>query len=101
MIGASTGMIVGIYAALLLFGVAYNLLVAWLEKKGYLHGFTALAVVVGVLATLGGVALISWQFALISLGAFCASGAPMLIGSILRYVKEREAAIRKMREDLR
>lgn len=101
MSGASTGLIVGVYAVLLLFGVGYNLLIAWMERKRYLHGFTAFAVVAGVLVTLAGVALVNWQAALLVLGAFCASGAPMVIGSIIRYVKEREAVIQALRDDIR
>lgn len=101
MSGVSTGLIVGVYAVLLLFGVGYNLLIAWLERRHYLHGHTALAVVGGVLITLAGVALVSWQAALLALGAFCASGIPMVLGSIWRSMKESDELLADLRKDIR
>lgn len=82
--------ILAIYLAGLIFGIGYNLLIGWAEKKRYLEGYTWLAVVVGVLATLGLTAVMDWAFALFALGSFCFTGAPMAMGAIWRHVKARE-----------
>jgi hypothetical protein len=75
---------------LVLFGVLYNQLIGWTERHGYLEGFTSLAVALGAAVTLGGVALLSWQAALLCLGAFTATGSPMIAGSIWRYISTRK-----------
>ena len=69
---------------LLMFGLAYNALVHALGDRK--EGYTGLLVVAGVLVTLGAVAMISWQAALLSLGAFAASGTPMLVGDVVRHI---------------
>ena len=80
--------------ALLLFGIAYNAAVAWLEKSGRSRGSTALLVVAGVLATLVGMGLIDrmvdWNAFFIGLAAFTASGTPMILGSLWRSAQERQ-----------
>jgi hypothetical protein len=68
----------------------YNVVISWLAREGYLDGFVSISVVVGVAYT---VAFISpWlgyeAVALLAL-AFIASGSPMLVGSIARYVHQR------------
>lgn len=78
------------YLFLLLFGMLFNLAISEFERRGWLEGYTALAVVLGVLVTLAVVSVFSWQFALITLGAFVCSGAPMIAGSIYRHVRSRE-----------
>ncbi len=88
-------LILAIYLALILFGIGFNLLVAGMEKRGYLEGFTSLAVVVGTLVTLGGLAVIWWPAAVLALGAFAASGLPMVAGSIWRYI-QRRAQVQKV-----
>lgn len=84
--------------ALFVFGLAYNALVDYADRRGYLAGFTWLAVVFGVGMTLAGVVLAfwseelqGWQFGWISLAAFASSGAPMAIGAVVRYVSIRHA----------
>lgn len=81
------GMVVGF---LFVFGVAFNLLIGWVERQGWLDGFTALAVVVGVGVTLlaAGI-LIGFEDVLVVLVCFAASGAPMVLGSWWRYVNRR------------
>lgn len=79
-----------VYLALFVFGIAYNQLIAWMEKKKYLEGYTAFAVAGGVTITLGAVAFIDWEAALLVLGAFCCSGAWMVIGSWWRHVQARK-----------
>lgn len=78
-----------ILAALFIFGLLYNEIISYFERKGYLEGYTALAVALGVLVTLGGVALVDYMAALIVLLAFIASGTPMLAGSIWRHMQAR------------
>lgn len=75
------GTIAAVFFGLLLFGVGYNAFVAWLERRGYTEGYLSLIVSFGVAMTLVGVAILNIQAALITLGAFIASGTPMIIGS--------------------
>lgn len=98
MIGDRMGLI-AVYSVLVLFGVGYNLLVAWVEERGYIRGYVALFVAGGVLITLVGVALITPIGALITLGAFVASGTPMILGSIWRYIKDRERELDSLRNE--
>lgn len=96
------GLILAVYLGLILFGVGYNALVSWLDREGYVEGYLAFIVAIGVAVSLAGVALLSWQAALLALGAFTASGIPMIIGSVSRYVKRRRAAQQTLsREALR
>ncbi|MEZ0396804.1 MAG: hypothetical protein ABWK53_10305 [Anaerolineales bacterium] len=87
-----SGVILAVFFGLMLFGIGYNALVAWLERKGYTEGFLSLVVALGVAVTLAGVAVLSIQAALLTLGAFVASGTPMIVGSIVRYLQKREEA---------
>ncbi len=68
----------------------YNALIARLERKGYHDGYVSLFVVGGVAYTLlAGVWLIGLEPTLILLAAFAASGLPMVVGSISRYIRQR------------
>lgn len=91
-----SGTIAAVYLGLALFGVGYNALVEWLERKGYTEGFLSLIVALGVAITLIGVAVLSVQAAILTLLAFTASGTPMIAGSILRYLRAREEARKQM-----
>lgn len=95
------GVISAVFLGLLLFGIAYNSLVAWLERRGYTEGYLSLIVAFGVAMTLVGVAVLSIQGALLTLGAFIASGTPMIIGSIARYLKARDEAKRTMLDEVK
>lgn len=75
-----------------MYGLAYNSLVNYLGER--LHGYTALMVAGGVLVTLAGAAMISWQAAGLVLACFVASGTPMILGDIARTVERREKSIR-------
>lgn len=99
-IGADFGVISAVLMGLFLFGIGYNSLVAWLERKGYTEGYLSLIVAFGVAVTLAGVAILSIQAALITLGAFIASGTPMIIGSIVRYLRKREEMKRSIIEEI-
>lgn len=94
------GVISAVLLGLLLFGIGYNAFVSWAERRGYTEGFLSLIVAFGVFVTLCGVAILSIHAALLTLGAFAATGTPMIIGSILRYLKARETAKRAMLEEL-
>jgi hypothetical protein len=86
-----------ILVALFWFGVAYNAWVGDLRERK--EGYTALLVVVGVIVTLLGAALINWQAALIVFACFAASGLPMVLGDIQRTIKLREDAIQRIRRE--
>jgi hypothetical protein len=77
--------LIAIYLALLLFGIAYNWLTAWSEKTGFIRGYTAFFVAGGVLVTLAAMAVISPAFALLTAMAFVFSGTPMIVGSMVRH----------------
>lgn len=91
-IGLDWGKVAAVYGSLFVLGFAYNALVAWLEKMGYDEGYTALLVVFGTLLTLTGVAVLSWRWAMVTLGAFAASGFWMVVGSWWRYARARRHA---------
>jgi hypothetical protein len=84
------GAIAAVFLGLVLFGIGYNAFVAWLERRGYTEGYLSLIVAIGVFVTLCGVAVLSIEGALLALGAFVATGAPMIIGSIARYLRKRD-----------
>lgn len=91
--------IIAMYLSLLLFGIAFNLFTAWAEGRGYVKGYVSLFVVAGVAITVGTTALISLPFALVSAGAFVASGTPMIAGSIWRHMRERERQLEELRKE--
>jgi len=95
------GAISAVFLGLVLFGIGYNALVAWLERRGYTEGYLAFVVALGVIITLAGVAVFSIHAALLTFGAFIASGLPMIVGSILRYLRKREEAKRAMVEEIK
>lgn len=99
--GQDAGWIGVILMTLFLFGIAFNALVGYAERRSYMRGYVAFFVVLGVLVTLGGAALIDWRGALIVLATFIASGTPMLFGSIHRHMVDREAELDMMRRDAR
>jgi len=68
-------------ALLLIFSWAFNQWITDHEAKhGYTFGNTAWLVVIGVLATLAGVALVSWQAATLVFIGFICSGPIMIWG---------------------
>lgn len=99
-IGADFGVISAVFLALVLFGIGYNSLVAWMERRGYTEGYLSLIVAFGVAVTLAGVAILSIPAALLTLAAFIASGTPMIVGSIVRYLRKREAMKRSIIEEI-
>lgn len=83
------GLIMAILFALILYGIVYNMLVDFLDSRRYSEGYMSLLVAFGAFCTLSGIAFISWPVALISLLGFAASGIPMIVGSITRYIRQR------------
>jgi ABC-type transport system involved in cytochrome c biogenesis permease subunit len=87
-----------VLAALVIFGVLYNAVVAWLIHHGYDEGYTWALVTVGVAVTLCGIAIIDPDAALLALACFSASGLPMAIGSWWRHVQARRAGQQAQRK---
>ncbi|MGD9101816.1 MAG: hypothetical protein PVF45_15140 [Anaerolineae bacterium] len=96
--GENLAQIGAVLGGLFIFGVLYNTFVAELQRKGYDEGYTAILVVFGVAITLIGVAAMDANAAILSGLAFCASGPPMIIGSLWRYAKRRQEAIQDAKE---
>ena len=97
---SDSGTIWGVIGGLLAFGVLYNAFVGWLIHNGYEEGYVALLVVAGTLVTLGGVALVDVRSAVLALVCFGASGTPMVIGSIWRYMQRRQQAVMEIRREV-
>lgn len=94
-----SGAFTAVIGALFVFGFLYNLLVGWLQSRGYDEGYTALLVVAGVAVTLLGLAFISIEIAITAFLTFAASGFWMVVGSMWRYVKRREASQKAIRDE--
>ena len=75
-------------ASLVSFGIAYNRLVTWLKHQDWEEGATAILVIGGTLYTIMLISVLIGHFTTM-LGCFAASGAPMAVGSWLRYVMRR------------
>lgn len=89
-----------VLGGLVVFGVCYNALVAKAEQTE--TGYTAFLVVGGVLVTVAATApLIGWQAAALVGLAFVASGLPMVIGSMARYVRRTQAEQQALRSEAR
>jgi predicted tellurium resistance membrane protein TerC len=81
-----------IMGVLFVFGFLYNLLIGWLERRGYDEGYTALLVVIGVAVTLIAYSFMDVVPAIEMALAFAASGFWMVIGSWWRHVQARRHA---------
>jgi hypothetical protein len=74
-------------AGLLAFGAAYNLAVQSLRRRHGDHGYTAILVAGGVVATLAAVApRVGLRASAYVLGAFVCSGLPMMLGDAGRHL---------------
>lgn len=82
---------VAAFVGLLGFGAVYDQLVAECHRRGYDDGYTSLLVVGGVGVTLAAAApVIGRRNAERVFWLFVASGVPMIVGDIGRYVKRRK-----------
>ena len=73
-------------------GVLYDALVSYVQEQlPDRHGVTSWLVVGGVLWTVFGIGiLLGVQDMIVVMLCFMASGSPMIAGSMLRYLRERE-----------
>lgn len=79
------------FTAAFAFGVGFNALVTWLNRRGHSEGYTALLVVTGTLATiLACTPHLGWRTTAVLIAHFAASGSPMVLGDIQRYVESRQ-----------
>ena len=85
-----------IISSLIGFGLVYNIFVAWLGSRK--RGYTALLVAFGSAITLVGVAALDLNAAILTLICFVASGTPMILGDIQRYITERTQAENEARQ---
>lgn len=83
--------VVAVAAGLFALSVAYDAWVARLERGGHDRGFLGFIVALGCGYTLAGaIPLIGVRAVMWVLLCFVASGTPMIVGSVVRYVKARE-----------
>ena len=76
-----------IYAALFGFGIGYNKMVAYMNRKHGQHGYTSLFVVFGVFVTLAALSTRIGAVNTLKIAAgFVASGLPMILGDTNRYL---------------
>lgn len=99
-IRADFSSILAVLLGLILFGVLYNLWVEYLINRKYVEGYMSFVVAGGVAITLVFLAILSWQLAIMVLLGFAASGIPMIIGSISRYIRLRARDQQSMLESL-
>jgi predicted tellurium resistance membrane protein TerC len=92
LLGMNSVTIWHIMGFLFVFGFLYNLLIGWLERRGYDEGYTALLVVVGVAVTLIAYSFMDIVPTIEMALAFAASGFWMVIGSWWRHVQARKHA---------
>jgi undecaprenyl pyrophosphate phosphatase UppP len=100
-ISAVNGWVLGaVLAALVMFGLAYNVLMSNLGERK--EGYTAICVALGTVITLLGV-FYSTQFQpapwWVVVTCFVASGIPMIAGDIIRAERSRHEAIRRMQAE--
>ena len=99
MINPQFSNILALYIVLALFGYGFGWLYQRAEKKGYTEGLDWLAVGVWLGVSVGMTALVSWQFALLVLGACLCSGAPVAGRRIWQYVRRRQFEQERARTD--
>lgn len=94
------GAVAAVYGVLLSFGILYALFVRRFDAE--LDGHTGVLVAVGVFVTLVGAALIHHPAGLVdfllTLGAFAASGVPMLVGDWLGDAEQRRGHIDRVQQ---
>lgn len=83
--------LVAVVFGLTAFGYGYNRWVAGVVKQGQDRGYLSLIVALGVGVTVLGFGLAVWSLwaGLVLLVCFVASGLPMIVGSVSRYMRER------------
>lgn len=80
-----------VYAGLVGFGVFYNRIVAYTNRKYGQHGYTSLLVVFGVFVTLAALSVRIGAINTLRITAgFVASGLPMILGDTSRYLEYKQ-----------
>lgn len=79
------------YAGLVGFGIFYNRIVAYTNRKYGQHGYTSLLVVFGVFVTLAALSTRIGAINTLKIAAgFVASGLPMILGDTSRYLEYKQ-----------
>jgi hypothetical protein len=81
-----------VFFTLALAGVGYNALVEWFNRRHRDHGYTAILVAAGVTMTEIGVEALPSKHFVFRILAYIASGTPMLMGDILRFLDKQKAS---------
>lgn len=89
-INCDFSLISAIYILLIAYGIGYGALIEMADRRGYTEGFAWLAAGIWALVTVGAMAAICWQMALVLLGAFLCSGLPIAARMIWRFWQLRE-----------
>lgn len=80
---------------LLVFGIAYSVLIHYLHRHGLNDGYTWLEVVIGVAITLlAASVVVGWPVVLALAVLFASSGLFVALGDIFRYAQARRAETR-------
>ena len=80
-----------VYAGLAGFGIFYNRIVAYTNRKHGQHGYTSLLVVLGVFVTLAALSTRIGAINTLKIAAgFVASGLPMILGDTSRYLEYKQ-----------
>ena len=97
--GQHSGNIGAISIIAILFGIIYAIIIGWLKQKELLEGYTAIAVIVGVLITLILASfIIGLESTLFVLLIFACTGAPMVMGSMWSYTSKRNQTATELRK---
>jgi len=97
--GANPALFGLIATLLVVWGVFFNEVTAYSERKRWTEGYLSLYVALGVAGTLVGVAFLDLGAALLAAAGFVCTGLPMIVGSVLRHMRRREAEQRAAREE--
>lgn len=90
-----------VFVGLALFGVAYDQLVAYVDRRGWADVIVSLEVAVGVFVTIATAGVLpitatAGAWFEITLTLFGCSGSPMIAGSLWRYLNRRERVRREI-----
>lgn len=82
--------VIAAYVVLFVISVVYNHLVGWLERNGLLDGLKAILVVFGVAYTLLVISpIVGARATLVLIGGFFISLVPVTVGDISRHLEAR------------
>ncbi len=89
--GLALGKDLVVYTGLFGFGIFYNRIVAYTNRKHGQHGYTSLLVVFGVFVTLAALSTRIGAINTLKIAAgFVASGLPMILGDTSRYLEYKQ-----------